>query len=388
MVVPETLFWVLGLGWVLFSLVEWRSLGLVEPLPEVATPAQPEAQMPRVSVIIPARDEAERVEQTVVKVLAQTGISLELLLVNDRSSDHTPEIMAALAATDPRIKVITISELPEQWLGKPYACQRAAEQGTGDWILFTDADTWMAPDVIIRAVRAAESENADHVTLIPGEGHATLPAQAMLSLLHAFFAFGFARVNRDKKNAFCGAGAFNMVRASAYRSIDGHNQLKLEVIDDVGLGKLLNQAGFRTRMYNASHELEVVWCAAVRTLIHVLEKNMFSLFRFNLLQATLFLLFYMAVWLIPLAAPFTGTAAGIAAFAGLASITIPAVRAARLFNLRRTPALFCLALYPSLGLALLNSVAKTLRHGGITWRNTFYPLEDLRRGLCTRNWFS
>lgn len=383
----DPFFWALGIGWLLFSLVEWWSIGSIDALPRDGASAEPNDAMPSVSVIIPARNEAARVEQTVLKVLAQTGISLELLLVNDRSSDRTPEIMAALASQDSRIKVLTISALPQGWLGKPYACQCAGEQASGDWLVFTDADTWMSPDVIIRAVRAAERENASHVTLIPGEGHASRPAQAMLALLHTFFAFGFSRVNQDKKHAFCGAGAFNMVRTTAYRAIDAHTRLKMEVIDDVGLGKLLNKAGFRTRMYNATSDLKVVWCADIRTLIHVLEKNMFSLYRFNTPLAILFLLFYMAVWVMPLAAPFSGTTGGVVAFAGMASITLPAIRVARKFNLGVAPALFGLLLYPTLGLALLNSMVKTLRQGGIYWRKTFHPLEELRRGMCTWNWF-
>src|SRR5687768_13595930 len=114
------------------------------------------------SVIIAARDEEARIENTVRCLLAQTGIDLELVVVDDRSQDQTPQILERLTREDPRLQIRRVDKLPDGWLGKCHACHIGAQAATREWILFTDADCWLKPDAISRAVGVAEREAADH----------------------------------------------------------------------------------------------------------------------------------------------------------------------------------------------------------------------------------
>ena len=112
----------------------------------------------RCSVVIAARDEAARIEATVRHLLAQTGVEMEVIVVDDRSTDGTGEILRRLAAEDGRVRMERVDVLPDGWLGKCHACHRGANAATGEWILFTDADSWLRPDLIARALLVAEHE--------------------------------------------------------------------------------------------------------------------------------------------------------------------------------------------------------------------------------------
>src|SRR6266436_6418073 len=137
----------------------------------------------RCSVVIAARDEEARIEQTVRHLLAQRGVETEFIIVDDRSTDRTAEILHRLAKEDARVRVKRVEVLPDGWLGKSHACHLGATAATGEWILFTDADCWLKPDVLARAVLLAERDGADHVTLAPGTVVESLWARAW----HLFF---------------------------------------------------------------------------------------------------------------------------------------------------------------------------------------------------------
>ena len=112
------------------------------------------------SVVVAARDEESRIEDTVRHLLAQRDVPLEVIVVDDRSTDRTDEILRRLAQHDDRVRTQRVHELPDGWLGKCHACHLGAASAKGDWILFTDADCWLKPDVIARALRVAEREGS------------------------------------------------------------------------------------------------------------------------------------------------------------------------------------------------------------------------------------
>src|SRR6185436_6169331 len=173
----------------------------------------------------------------------------EFIVVDDRSTDGTGEILRRLAKEDARLKVKRVDTLPEGWLGKCHACHVGAGMATGDWILFTDADCWIKPDVIVRAIRLAERENAAHVSLSPGTVIEGLGARAWHLLFLTSLAGWFSGANRDRPKSYIGIGAFNLVRADAYRQCGGYEALRLTVVDDVKLGLLMRRAGGRTRAF-------------------------------------------------------------------------------------------------------------------------------------------
>ena len=227
---------------------------------------QPLANRPRVSVVLAARDEEARVEQTLRHILAQEHIDLEVIPVSDRARDGTDRILKQLALEDSRVHPKRVNVLPERWLGKCYACHVGASSATGDWILFTDADCWLKPDVIARAIAIAERENVDHVTLTPGVEPQTLAAEAWHIAFLISLADRFAHVNQDKPNGHLGIGAFNLIRTSLYKQFGGYEALRLSVVDDIKLGRLVRRAGGRTRAFIGGDDVECHWGVTVPSM--------------------------------------------------------------------------------------------------------------------------
>lgn len=375
--------WGLAAAWCLFSAIAFVAQRGVRALPDLAHIDRGSNPLPRVSVIVAARDEERRIRDTVERLLRQVGVDLELIIVNDRSTDATPAILDALAREHPRLRVLHVEHLPEGWLGKPHACHLAAREASGDWLLFTDADAWLNADVLARALYAARVDDAAHVCLLPGEERSSLAVRAALTLTMAATAPVPALANRDIAFAGVGVGAFNLVRADAYRKVGGYERLRMEVLDDLKLGRILQHAGLRTRVHDASRDLKVQWAGDLRGLLRAVEKNMFAVYRFDTALATFGMVVPMVVWSTTLILPWTGAAPDPAAFAplaGLMTVWIPALGVARRSGSGAWAALLSPLAVPILVAMILRSMVKTLRQGGVRWRDTFYPLADLRRG--------
>lgn len=350
-----------------------QRLPALEHLPTNAAPI-------RCSVVIAARDEEARIEQTLLHLSTQRGVDLEINVVDDRSTDRTGEILQRLAKTDARLRVKRVDVLPEGWLGKCHACHVGASAATGDWILFTDADCWLKPDVIARALRVAERENVDHITLASG-----LAAKSPgLAASHLVFLMGaanwFSNAARDVPKKYLGFGAFNLVRAGAYRECGGYEALRLTVIDDMKLSLLLRRAGRRTRGFIGGDDAECHWGTSVFSIIPIMEKNYFAAldYRTSLVVAgTVFLILLSAILILGL---ISGTVAGLAAALSPLSLIVPGLILAHRLNWPWTSAVLVPFMFPIFHYALLRSAFVTLRQGGIRWRETFYPLTALRAG--------
>lgn len=332
------------------------------------------------SVVIAARDEEARIEQTVVHLLAQQGSELEVIVVDDRSMDHTGEIVRKLAERDARVRRVRIDNLPDGWLGKCHACHVGTSMAQGEWILFTDADCWLKPDVLARALQVAETQGADHIAMTPGLATHSLGTQAWHLAFLISLAKWIAGVNRDKPEAYFGLGAFNLIRASAYRECGGYEMLRLTVLDDVKLGLLVRRAGKRTRAFIGGDDVECHWGSTVASMVRVMEKNYFATVDFRLgialgASGVVILLLCAAVL-----GPFTGTLAGLAAGVAPFSFILPAWRFARKLSWSWQAAVLTPFIFPVMWFAMINSVFATLRQGGVRWRDTFYAIKTLRKG--------
>lgn len=379
------LFIIVALAWLGSTGVTLFHLQWVHRLPRKGSePDQadsgPEEALPKCSAVIAARDEAARIEETVRHLLAQGDVEIEVIVVDDRSRDRTGEILARLAAEDRRVHVQRITLLPEGWLGKCHACHVGARAATGEWILFIDADCWLKRDVLADALRAARRERADHITLSPGVAKATLAARAW----HLAFLFSladwFSRVNRDRPGAHVGIGAFNLVRASAYRACGGYEALRLAVVDDLKLGLLLHRAGFRSRGYLGGDDAECHWGTTVPAMIKIMEKNAFAILEFRLWLLVAAGVAALIMGAGTLAGLCSGTVAGMAAGLGMFLHIVPSAMIARRLGWPIRRAFLTPFMYPLMLYTLVNSAWVTLRQGGIRWRDTFYPLEMLRAG--------
>jgi glycosyltransferase involved in cell wall biosynthesis len=336
----------------------------------------------RGSVVIAARNEEARIERTIRHLLAQSGVALEIIVVDDRSTDRTSELLERLAKEDPRVRWKRIDVLPEDWLGKCHACHVGASMATGDWILFTDADCWLKPDVIDRAWRVAKREGADHITLTPGLAVESVSVQAWYLMYLVSLLNWIAGVNRNRPGAHLGLGAFNLVRASAYRECGGYEALRLTILDDVRLGRLLERCGKRTRAFLGGDDVECHWGTTLRDMVRVMEKNYFAAVNFktsSVLIGCLFLIFFLGMILFGV---LSKTALGLAATVSPLLLVLPGVILARRLGGSWRPALLVPLMLLVVYYALFRSTFLTLRQGGVRWRDTFYSLAKLReRGV-------
>ncbi len=182
------------------------------------SPATPTGE-PRVSIIVPARNEEEDIRETLVRLLALDYSNYEVIAVNDRSTDRTGAIIDDVAASSEAhglLKAIHIPDLPSGWLGKTHAMWTSAQQATGAWLLFTDADVQFKPDALRRAVAYAETERADHVVLFPRMIMKRPSERMMIAFFQALFVFGHRpwKVADPRARDHMGVGAFNIVRRS------------------------------------------------------------------------------------------------------------------------------------------------------------------------------
>lgn len=348
-------------------------------------PARDGAVLPRLSVVVPARDEASAIGRAIGSLLAQDYPDLEIIAVDDRSTDATGDVLRELAAHDPRLLTMRVDELPAGWLGKNHALWRGAGAATGDWILFTDADVVFAQGALRRAVAYAVDEELDHLTLAP-----RLVARGFwLRAFIAFFAYAFVALwgaylaNDPKTKRGVGIGAFNLVRATAYERIGTMRALSLRPDDDIRLGRRLRGFGFRQRVLNGNELLSVEWYPSLRAAISGLEKSTYSSMDYRLIDSVAALLFLGAtmVW------PFVG----IIALGGIDRLLLAVVIACLAIGLIETyrqaigplsPSALVVALVLPFsaacwGYAIARSVyfAETR---GVRWRGTTYPLSLLR----------
>jgi hypothetical protein len=370
-------FWAVALVWFGWTLRLSRDVLALRRFPRERT-LPPER--PRVSIVIAARDEAARIEGTLRRLLSARAVELELLVVDDRSVDGTGEILRRIAAEDPRVVPLRIDELPPGWLGKCYACEFAGSKARGDWLLFTDGDIWIHEDALARAVLLAREEDAQHVVITPDVANQSFAARSgQLAVLLGLSTY-MARANRDDRTGFFGLGAFNLVRADAFRAIGGYEKLRLEIVDDMKLGLLLRRAGFRTRAYLGRHDCEAEWAPTLWGIVKATEKNLFAQMRFHFWLTLCCGGLLLLAWLGAVLGACSGTPAGWCAAAGLASIVLPAFLMARRARMEAAPALLVPWAVMVLFLAIANSAWVTLRQGGVRWRGTLYKLDELRAG--------
>jgi hypothetical protein len=365
-------------GWIALEVLPGsrRIRFLCDIPPRLPSPA------PKVSVVVAARNEERNLRPALESLLRLDYPNLELILVDDRSEDATGAILDQLAAEHPRLRVLHLRELPPGWLGKNHALWVGCRQAAGELLLFTDADVVLAPQVLQRAVARLEAGAGDHLTLSP---QVRMPT-AFLNIFGLAFGLIFAIFTRPWRaadpNSPChiGIGAFNLVRAAAYRQVGGHRTIALRPDDDLKLGKILKRSGYRQELLYGSGLVAVEWYASVSQLIQGLEKNAFAGTDYRIGQALggAVALLLTSVW------PYAALLLTRGASWWLALATVALINLLLLDSARRQGSSPWLALGFPLAAALfayiiVRTTLLNLWQGGITWRGTFYSLEELRR---------
>ncbi|MFZ0292852.1 MAG: glycosyltransferase family 2 protein [Candidatus Sulfotelmatobacter sp.] len=380
---------ILALAW--FSRIVDAALGM----PSVANISQPQwnrnpvapSGNPRVSIIVPARNEENDIEQTLTLLLKLDYDNYEVIAVNDRSTDRTGEIMEEVASrtgSQARLRVIQHQELPPGWLGKAHAMWTATNAATGDWLLFTDADVLFKPDSVRRALAYAEAERADHVVLFPQMIMKTPGEYMMIAFFQTMFVFGHRpwKVADPKSRDHMGVGAFNLIRRSVHESIGTYERLRMEVLDDMKLGKVVKNSGFAQRNVFGGDLISIRWANGAMGVVNNLTKNFFAVLSFQWPRtlisafglAFLNLMPFLGVWLAHGWEPLPYAIALGSMFSIYVGMSWRSGVPAYYFLLH--PVSTVLFIY-----TLLRSMFLTLWNDGIIWRGTRYPLEELRKGM-------
>ncbi len=380
---------ILALAW--FSRILDAAIGM----PSVADISRPEwdrnpvhaSGNPLVSIIVPARNEERDIEQSLTRLLALDHDNYDVIAVNDRSTDRTGEIMERVMtspAAHGRLLVIHHRELPPGWLGKTHAMWTATNEANGDWLLFTDADVQFKPDSVRRALVYAEAEHADHVVLFPQMIMKRPGEFMMIAFFQTMFVFGHRpwKVADPKSRDHMGVGAFNLIRRSTYEAVGTYEALRMEVLDDMKLGKVVKNAGFGQRNVFGGDLISIRWARGARGVVDNLTKNFFAVLSFQwprtlvsaFALAFLNLMPFLGVWLahgwerLPYA---IALASMFSIYVGMSwRSKVPA------YYFLLHPVSTMLFVY-----TLLLSMCRTLWNDGIIWRGTKYPLEELRKGM-------
>ena len=363
--------------------VGYRLIRGLSSLPDLgSSPPVEDDAAPMVSIVVAARDEAADIAEAINTFLSQRYPSFEVVVVDDRSIDGTGDILDRLAEGHP-VRVIHIDELPPDWLGKTHALQRGAEAARGDLLLFTDADIMMRPDALSRAVGTLERGGWDHLAVAPRMHSRSGWVEAVVAVFLVVFSVFYRpwRAREPEQRAAIGIGAFNLVRAEAYRAIGGHTAIRLRPDDDVRLGRRLKEAGYRQLVAAGRDLLTVEWYPSVAAMARGLRKNVFAAveYRLWLVAAGTLVPVLLIFW--PLAALFvTG---GLAWWLNLGIVLTGLAVASYTAGAHGLPPWVGL-LYPVasavfLGMVWLAALRATIR-GTVEWRGTEYPLEVLRTG--------
>lgn len=380
----EILYWVTVFH--LLAVLLWEILGhyaffRIPYLRQVA--CDEPLQWPSVAIIFAAKDEQREIEEAVRSMLKVDYPNLKYTAVNDRSTDQTGDILNRLAEEDERLNVVHVEELPDGWLGKNNALHQAAVVTDTDYLLFTDADVSFDAECVKRAIGYTESHGVDHLTMFP-----KVPMPGLM--LNAFVVFFFKtfvlyyqawRVSNPNSKAFLGIGAFNLVRNNAFREVGGFLRIRMEVVDDLWLGKLLKQGGFRQQVLIARDDISVPWYGSIREMIVGLDKNTYAGVNYNpLLWMTMILgvglgffwpfaaiFFYegplqmLFAWICGVLMVSSGWMAIRMKITPCIAVCVPFIVAIFIFTIMRAGIIFYI-------------------RGGIKWRGTLYTKEQLQSG--------
>ncbi len=349
------------------------SLSLFEPLPD--------ERLPALSIVVAAKDEAERVEEALNSLLCLDYPEFEVIFIDDRSSDGTSEIAQRLQDEHPqreRLKVIINRELPEGWLGKVHALHLGVKAARHPLVLLTDADVTYSPLALRRAVTAQQVLGADHLPVAPRFEVSGFWEPVLVAYFFVLFTARFqpSTVHR-KKDRFVGVGAFNLVTRECLERLEYLEPLKLQVVDDIHLGRMVKARGCRQFALLGQDELSVHWFSGLNGVVRGLEKNAYAGLDYHFPTAvaaavfsaapfwTILLLFWKAGWswalvwylfqigLGTLAAIGTGVGAWTGAAFPLAGLV--------------------------LAYTMLRSAILAESRQAIVWRGTRYELKELRR---------
>ena len=396
LVILTIIGWICVLGWLGFAGVALYGLAGRKPLPAPPIPRLT-TNPPLVSVLLPARNEAHRVlPQTLASVLAQDYKRIEVIAVNDRSTDSTEAILNSFVETDDRLRVINNTEPPVAWLGKPHALQQAFEVSHGEWIVTLDADMMLEADAIRTALSQTIAGNLDVLTLMPYFETGSFWERAFTPawLLTLFGSYPFFILNHPKMKQAFAFGGFSLIHREALARIGGFAAVRADIVEDVRLAELLKNSGARYRIEHAPNLMRTRMQSGLQEIWAFLSRGMFAGVRYSIVLAAVTVITgYVFVVAPPLVAIvcLLMVPAGLIELSGLlwSSLVIWGIQVSTLMVIcRKFDIPIWYAFTTPLGLslfytALLISTVKIVRGKGVAWKGRqVYELGGV--GLPTR----
>ena len=238
----------------------------------VVTPAPPPVDAPLITACVPARNEERNIRACIEAILAQDYPNVEIIVLDDRSTDATPQILQQLSIQNDRLKVIPGMDLPKGWAGKPHALYQASAAAQGDWLCFVDADTFLSPNTLSACYAKAIETRADMFTIMTFQILGSFWEKVVMPIVMTALSVGFSsrKVNDPNSKDAIANGQFILIKRSVYNAIGGHERVKDQIVEDKALSEQVKWNGYRlivangdsfarTRMYISLPEMWEGW---------------------------------------------------------------------------------------------------------------------------------
>ena len=243
----------------------------------IVEPAPPPQDPPLISVCIPARNEEQNIRACVESVFAQDYPNLEIIVLDDRSTDATPRILEELATRDSRLQPISGSELPSGWAGKPHALHQASTSARGEWLCFVDADTFLSPQALSSIYAKAVEVHADLFTTLHRQIMETFWEKAVMPIVVTALSVGFnpRKVNDVSYKDAIASGQFMLIRREVYEKIGGHASVWNQIVEDQALAERVKWSGYRLVLADGTALISTRMYTSLSTMWEGWTKNMY-----------------------------------------------------------------------------------------------------------------
>ena len=347
-------------------------------------PARFKDSPPLISILIPARNEESNISKLLLSLIKQDYENLEILVLDDNSIDSTAAIVQRMALKDNRIKLIDGARLEEGWLGKSWACHQLAAHASGQYFIFTDADTLHSSDTVSKALAALVQNKLDGLSVYPRQIMVTFAERMLVSFIGmgVFTMFPLVLIKKTKSKFFStGIGQFFMFKKEAYFKSGGHESVKAEILEDIHLSKRIKAAGFSYMVFDGSCNIFCRMYKNFRDAISGFSKFIFAAFDYNGFSEAIAISFYSILFLVPfillpisLIFEWSRTLVILNIIQILLVFTIKTIIAyrfkERIFDMFLTPVSLCFIIA-----AAINSYIQARFRKGVYWKGRTYDVK-------------
>ena len=347
-------------------------------------------RLPKVSVILPARNEGRYIARCLDSLLGQDYPNFEIIAINDSSTDRTSEIMKAYAANDLRVMHIDASPKPEGWTGKNWACYQGYLRARGELLMFTDADSKHVSSAMSLAVGQVVSQNLEALTAVPRLICNDFWTKMTLPVLATFLHTRFSPIRVNDPNTKTGYffGSFFLITRSTYEAVGTHEGVKEELVEDGALGGRVKTGKFRMKMVRGEHQIDAVWARDLPTLWQGLRRFMIPVYyqdkvgAYMMVMAVFFILFapFVSLPYLPVAS-FAGNASFHILFglqlSAIALIIVTTAVQCRLTVFESPLYAFAAPLSGALiSFSFMSAIVDAKKKGAVSWRDRKYTISN------------